>query len=208
VSSVPLTVTSPAVVRAAAAETVPLTVRAANAFDALRILTVVPAPVIVTVLAPPVSVEPAPDVSQLPVTVHAPVVSVSVPDAPPVIVTFDTLTVDAFAVRMPASPMVSAPPVRPRLLVARVVVPAPPWTDKVPDQMRRFVAMVNVTVDAPPLNAMSLNSAAAPGRTAKVIVWEADALNVMGDAKLQDADVDAFVQDPETAHEPAPPDVM
>src|SRR5207244_263265 len=79
----------------------------------------VPAPVIVTVLAPPVNVEPAPDVSQLPVTVHAPVVSVSVPDAPPVIATFDALTADAFAVRMPASPMVSAPPVRVRALVAR-----------------------------------------------------------------------------------------
>ena len=74
--------------------------------------------------------------------------------------------------------------------------------------MRRFVAMVNVTVDAPLLNAMSLNSAAAPGRTAKVIVWKADELNVMGDAKLQDADVDAFVQDPETVHGPVPPDVM
>jgi len=201
-------VTSPAVARAEAAETVPLTVRAANSFDALSILTVVPAPVIVTVLAPPVNVEPEPDVSQLPVTVHAPVVSVSIPDVPPVIVTFDTLTADAFAVRIPASPRLSAPPVRARLLVARVVAPAPPWTDKVPDQIRRFVAMVNVTVDAPLLNAMSLNSAAAPGRTAKVIVWEADELNMMGDAKFQDADVDAFVQDPETVHEPAPPDVM
>jgi len=187
---------------------VPLTVRAANPFDAFRTLTVVPAPVIVTVLAPPVNVEPAPDVSQLPVTVHAPVVSVSVPDAPPVIVTFDALTADAFAVSTPPLPIVSAPPVRVRLLVARVVAPAPPWTDKVPDQMRRFVAMVNVTVDAPLLNAMSLNSAAAPGRTAKVIVWEADELNVIGDAKFQDADVDAFVQDPETVHEPVPPDVM
>ena len=204
----PLTVTSPAVARAETAETVPLIVSAAKPFDAFRILTVVPAPVIATVLAPAVNVEPVPDVSQLPVTVHAPVVSVSAPDAPPVIVTFDALTPDAFAIRMPPSPMVSAPPVRARLLVARVVVPAPPWTDKVPDQMRRFVAIVNVTVDAPLLNAMSLNSAAAPGRTANVIVWEADALNVMGDPKLHDADVDAFVQDPDTVHEPVPPDVM
>jgi len=36
--------------------------------------------------------------------------------------------------------------------------------------MRRFVAMAKVTVDAPLLNEMLLNSAAAPGRTAKVIV--------------------------------------
>src|SRR5207245_11090159 len=129
----------------------------------------------------------------------------TVPCALPVCLTCDALTADAFAISTPPLPIVSAPPVRARLLVARVVVPAPPWTDKVPDQMRRFVAMVNVTVDAPLLNAMSLNSAAAPGRTAKVIVWEADELNVMGDAKLQDADVDAFVQDPETVHEPAPP---
>src|SRR3989475_5525845 len=173
-------------------------VSAPNPFDVSRILTVVPAPVIVTVLAPPVNVEPAPDVSQFPVTVHAPVVSVSVPDAPPVIVTFDALTADAFAISTPPLPIVSAPPVRARLLVARVVVPAPPWTDKVPDQMRRFVAMVNVTVDAPLLNAMSLNSAAAPGRTAKVIVLEAGEMNVIGDAKIQDADVDAVVHDPET----------
>jgi len=208
VSSVPLTVTSPAVVRAEAAETVPPMTSAPKPFDAFRILTVVTAPVIVTVLAVPVKVEPAPDVSQLPVMVHAPVVSVSVPDALPVIVTFDTLTADAFAVNTPPSSMVIAPPVRPRLLVASVVAPAPPWTAKVPDQMRRFVAMVNVTVDGPLLNAMSVNSAAPPGRTAKVIVWETDELNVMDAAKFQDADVDVFVQDPETVHEPAAPDVM
>src|SRR6059036_3679937 len=105
---------------------VPLTVRAANPFDAFRTLTVVPAPVIVTVLAPPVNVEPAPEVSQLPVTVQAPVVSVSVPDTPPVIVTFETLTAEAFAVSTPPLPIVRAPPVRARLPVARVVAPAPP----------------------------------------------------------------------------------
>src|SRR2546427_9123580 len=130
-------------------------VSAPNPFDVSRILTVVPAPVIVTVLVAAVSVEPAPEVSQFPVPVLAPVVSVSVPDAPPAIVTFDTLTAEAFAVRTPAFPIVSAPPVRTRLLVARVVAPAPPWTDKDPDQIRRFVAMVTVTADAPQLNAMS-----------------------------------------------------
>src|SRR6266581_69993 len=185
-------VARPAVVRADAAETVPVMVRAPNPLEALRILTVVPAPVIVTVLDVPVKVEPAPDVSQFPVTVHEPVVSVSVPDVPAVMVTFDTLTADAFAVSAPPLPMESAPPVRARLLVASVVAPAPPWTDRVPDQTSRFAAMVNVTVDAPLLNAVSLNSAAAPGRTAKVMVWE----------------VDAFVHDPETVHEPAPEDVM
>jgi len=119
-------VTSPEVVRAEAAETVPLIVRAANPFDAFRIRTVVTAPVIVTVLVPAVNVEPVPEVSQLPVTVQAPVVSVSIPDAPPVIVKFDTLTAEAFAVSTPPLPIVRAPPVRPRLPVARVVAPAPP----------------------------------------------------------------------------------
>src|SRR5438093_11667384 len=97
---------------------------APNPFDAFRILTVVTAPVIVTVLAVPVKVEPAPDVSQLPVTVHAPVVSVSVPDALPVIVTFDTLTADAFAVTTPPSSMVFVPPGRPSVVLAGDVYPA------------------------------------------------------------------------------------
>src|SRR5947209_704654 len=101
----------------------------------------------VTVLDPAANVDPAPAVSQIPVTVHAPVVSVSVPEAPPVIATFDTLTADAFAVSTPPLPRVSAPPVRARLLVAGVVAPAPPWADKVPAQMTRFVARVNETVD-------------------------------------------------------------
>jgi len=162
----------------------------------------------VTVELPLVKVAPGPEESQFPLTVHVPLVSVSVPDVPPVMLTFDTLTDEAFAVSTPASPTASAPPVRARLLVARVVVPAPPWTVRVPDQMRRFVAMVNVAVDGPLLNTMSLNSAAPPGRTANVIVWEADELNVMVAAKFQDADVEAFVQDPETVHEPAPADVM
>src|SRR2546428_793779 len=179
-SRVPPVSTRPRVVRAKAAGPVRRTVRGANPLGAFRSLTVAPAPDIVRVLAPPVNVEPAPDVSQLPVTVHAPVVSVSVPDAPPVIATFDALTADAFAVRMPASPMVSAPPVRVRSLVARVVAPAPPWTDKVPDQMRRLVGPGNGTVDAPLLNPMSLNSAAAPGREATGIGSGAKEVQVEG----------------------------
>src|SRR2546427_13068722 len=112
--------------RAEAAETVPLIVRAANRFEAFSVRTVVPAPVIVRVLVPAVNVEPAPGVSQLPGTVQAPVVSVSVPDAPPVIVAFDTLTAEASAVSTPPLPIVRPPPVRARLPVARVVAPAPP----------------------------------------------------------------------------------
>lgn len=83
------------------------------------------APVKVTVDVPDASEDPAPEVFQLPVTVHAPVVRVIVPEVPPVIVTFDALTVEAFAVRRPRFPMARAPPVRARLLVASVVVPLP-----------------------------------------------------------------------------------
>jgi hypothetical protein len=162
----------------------------------------------VTVELPAVSVDPVPEESQLPPTVHVPVVSVRVPEVPPVIVTFDTLTIEAFAVRRPPLPTMIAPPVRPRLAVASVVVPAPPWTVRVPAQISGFVAIVNVTVDAPLLNATSLNSAALPGRTAKVMVREADELNVIGARKSQDADVEAFVQEPETVQEPAPAEAM
>jgi hypothetical protein len=115
-------------------------------------LIAVDTPVKLTVDVPAINVDPAPDVSQLPLTLHAPVVRVSVPDVPPVMVTLDTVTEEAFAFRRPASPTLNAPPTRPRSLVARVVVPPPPWTVSVPDQTRAFVAMVNVPVDAPLLN--------------------------------------------------------
>ena len=110
------------------------------------------APVTVTVDVPAVHVDPTPEVFQFPLTVHAPVVAVRDPEAP-IMVTSDTTTMDAFAVKMPPFPMVRAPPVRAKLFVARVVVPGPPWIVMVPDQARAFAAIVNVTVDAPLLNA-------------------------------------------------------
>jgi hypothetical protein len=65
--------------------------------------------------------------------------------------------------------------------------------------------MVKDTVDAPELNVtLPLNSGV---RLPKVIVCEDDALNVMEPAKLHVADVDAFVQEPETVHEPSPAEV-
>lgn len=78
-------------------------------------MTVFEDPERVTVDVPVVSVEPAPDVSHAPETVHEPLVRVIVPDVPPVIVTLTTLTAEAFAVRIPDVPMVTEPPVRPRL---------------------------------------------------------------------------------------------
>src|SRR3989449_6450026 len=144
---------------------------------------------------PAVNVEPAPDVSQFPLTVHAPVVRVAVPEVPPVMVTFETVTVDAFAVRMPEFPMAMAPPERARLLVARVVVPAPPWTVRVPDQRRALAAMVKETFDAPELNVtLPLNSG---GRFPEGVVCEDDGLNVVDAAELHAAGVDEGVDAPE-----------
>src|SRR5256885_9042261 len=108
-----------------------------------------PAPVKVPVDVPRASPEPAPLVFQLPATAHEPVVSVKVPLAPPVIVNPETDTAEAFAARTPALPTAMAPPVSPRLLVASVVAPPPPWTVRIPDQAKAFVIIVTVTVHAP-----------------------------------------------------------
>src|SRR3989475_12430634 len=111
--------------------------------------TVVPTPVSLTADVPLANTEPAPLVFQLPETAHEPVVSVKVPLAPPVIVNPETDTAEAFAARTPALPTAMAPPVSPRLLVASVVAPPPPWTVRVPDKTKAFVIIVNVVVDAP-----------------------------------------------------------
>jgi hypothetical protein len=129
-------------VTADAAVTEPLIVSAANPFDPFKILTVRAAPLIVTVLPVPVKVEPAPEVSQFPETVHDPD-DVIVPDVPPVIVTFVTLIVELPAVRV--APLLTtrfpAAPVRPRFEVARVAFA---FSVSVPLQRRAFVAIVNV----------------------------------------------------------------
>ena len=78
---------------------VPVIVRVVNDWEARR-FTVCTEPVIVTVLVPGVSVLPAPDVFQDPLTVQAPV-SVIVPEAPPVIVTFVNVHAEAPAARVP-----------------------------------------------------------------------------------------------------------
>ena len=115
----------------------------------MRMDTVCPDPVNVTVDVPFENTEPGPLVFQLPETAHEPVVSVNVPLAPPIIVNPEIDTAEAFAARTPALPTAMAPPMRPRLPVASVVAPPPPWTVRIPDQARAFVIIVNVTVDAP-----------------------------------------------------------
>src|SRR6266705_2106336 len=157
-------------------------------------------PLIVTVLVPFVNTEPAPLVSQLPVLVNELVVSVIVPLVPPVIATLDTVTLDAFAVRMPPLTTLSAPPVRPRLDVASAVVEEPSEIVSVPPQIRALVAMVNVWADAAEeVNETLLSSI--PGRfaPANVIVPPVALVNVTVPVPaLHEADVEAFVQVPVT----------
>jgi hypothetical protein len=75
-----------------------------------------------------------------------------------------------------------------------------------PAHVSRFVAIVNDTVAAPELNVMLPPNSEAT--LAKVIVCEAGELNVIGAMKLQEADVDEFVHEPEAVQDPAAPDVM
>ena len=156
------------------------------------------APDMVTVLVPLVKVEPAPDVSQLPVTVHVPAVRVIVPDVPPVIETLATLTADAFAVRVPPLPTAKEPPIRPRFDVARVAAAMV----SVPPHFRAFVAIVNVG-----LPEGGWNVTFAPNsweRLPKVIVRDVVELNVRLAEKDQETEVDAFDHAPETVQVPAP----
>jgi hypothetical protein len=86
----------------------------------------------VTTPVPWVYTEPVPLVSQLPLTVHAPVVTVMVPLVPPVIVTLATVTVEAFAVKIPPLPTLSPPVLSPRSEVASSVVDDVSETVRVP----------------------------------------------------------------------------
>jgi len=200
VSRVPLTVKGPAVVRTDATETVPPIVSAPNPFDASRILTVRAAPFIVTVLAVPLRVEPAPDESQFPATVHVPEV-VIVPEEPPVMVTFVTLTVDVPAVSVAPLFTVKFPPVpvRAKLAVARV---AALLRVRVPAHRIPFVAIVKVAA-AVGLNCTLLNSATP--RLPKVMTREtAELKTIVAVPADQDPLVDAFVQEPLNVHVAAP----
>src|SRR5207249_3991197 len=79
-------------------------------------VTLLPEPVSDTVLAPAVSVDPAPLVFQFPLTVHDPLVIVMDPETPPVIVTLPTVTAAALALTEPPFPTV-------RLVRVRVAAP-------------------------------------------------------------------------------------
>jgi len=142
----PTTESDPPTSIALASVIVPETTRLLNPFAESNVLIVLVAPESVTVLVPFVNVDPAPDVSQLPLTVQVPAVTIRVPDAPPVTVTSTTVTADALAARVPELPMDMEPPARGKFVVASAVVePAAPWMVRVLPQRRGFVANVNVT---------------------------------------------------------------
>lgn len=163
-------------------------------------IAMVPAlPVKVTVDVPAEKTDPAPDVSQLPRTVHGPLVTVIVPDTPPVMLTLVAVTADAPAARTPALLTVTDPPRRPSPAVARVVIPLPPWMVSVPVHTRGFDAIVNVAVDAPLLKTTFANSAAFPGRAAKAIVWEDEESKATVAVPVAQFDeVEALLHDPFT----------
>jgi hypothetical protein len=155
-----------------------------------------------TRLVPCVYTEPTPLVFQLPLTVHAPVVTVIVPDAPPVIVTPLMSTVEAFAVRMPALPTTmsaaSAAAPRARSADANAVVETVSETVSVVSHRRPRVAMVKVcTVPALEVNVTELNSASARFAPANVIVPATAASKVaVAVPASHDALVVAFVHVP------------
>ncbi len=127
VSSVPVMERIPVTSVALLCVTMPDIVRLLKPLVGSRVRRVVLAPDRVTVLVPLMNVEPAPELSQLPLTAHAPFVTVIVPDVPPFMVTSTTETVEAVAVRMPELPRTNEPPRRERSAVASVVDPAVSW---------------------------------------------------------------------------------
>lgn len=136
-------------------------------------------------------------------TVEAPTVNV------PRWVSIDvTVMVDPLAVRAPpaSTTKVIALIARFAPLVVSVVAPPAPAIVSVPPTSRLFAAIVNVTVDPPELNVtFPPNSRVG---LPNVIVREADELKVIEAAKLHEADVEEFVQDPETVQEPPAVDAM
>src|SRR5437016_1486332 len=194
---VPDTSTSPVCVTVPAAEIVRL-LKLFPAFKTAMLLTLL----IVTVLLPFVNTEPAPLVSQFPESVTEPVVSVIMPLVPPVIVTLETVTGEAFAVRIPPLPTFNAPPVNPRFAVAKAVVEDPSNTIRVPAQFRALVDIVKIcAVAAEEPNVMLLNSLPERFAPANVIVPPVPLLTVpVPVPALHPADVEAFVHVPVIVH--------
>src|SRR2546426_3238954 len=173
VVSVPVTDSEPRTSSAVFCVMVPEMTRLLNPLFASRVATLAEVPDIVTVLAPEANVEPAPDVSHCPLTIQDPLVRVSDPEAPPVIVTSVTATLDAFAMRAPELPTPRDPPVRERFDVARVVdEPAESWMTRRPLHRSPFTVIVKVIVPLPAVdwNVTSWNSL--PARFANVSVCE------------------------------------
>src|SRR3989454_5849524 len=173
VVSVPVTDSEPRTSSAVFCVMVPEMTRLLNPLFASRVATLAEVPDIVTVLAPEANVEPAPDVSHCPLTIQDPLVRVSDPEAPPVIVTSVTATLDAFAMRAPELPTPRDPPVRERFDVARVVdEPTESWMTRRPLHRSPFTVIVKVIVPLPAVdwNVTSWNSL--PARFANVSVCE------------------------------------
>jgi len=164
-------------------------------------------PVRVTVLVTFVNVEPAPDVSQSPETVQEPEVSVIVPEVPPVIVTLETATEDAFAVRIPPLPTETAPPVSPRFAVARALVLERSLTVEVPPQTRDLEAMVNVCAAAElDVKVTLLNSLTPRFDPPNVMMtFDAEENRTVPVPALHEADVELFVQAPLNSQPAVPP---
>lgn len=138
-----------------------------------------------------------------PEIVQTPVVTVSVPLAPPAIVTLATTTVEAFAVRMPPFPTTSAPVESPRLTVASSVVEEPSEADNVPAHWRARVAIVNVCgVPALDVNVTLLNSGSLRLEPAKVTVppTTEEKVTVPVPASHTAESVESLVQVPDTLH--------
>ncbi len=162
----------------------------------------------VTRLVPWVNVEPAPDVFQFPETVQGPLVSVRIPLVPPVIVTELTMTVEAFAVKMPPLPTtkagVSAARPKARSAVAKAVVEATESrTVKVVAHLRPFVAIVKVCAVAPVESKMMLLNSNSPnpaGANVMVPAVESSKIMVPVPASQTVPSVDALVHVPEIVH--------
>lgn len=126
----------------------------------------------------------------------------------PNVVSMDvTVIVDPFAARVPfaATVRVEAPISRFAALVSSPVAAVPPPMLKVPATISPRAASVNVTAEPPESKTTFANSGPLRLLPANVIVCAEEELNVTvavpGD---QEADVLAFVQDPEKVHDPDP----
>jgi hypothetical protein len=177
-------------------------VSALNVLSVDRRVIVAVALKVYVLVVPSLKTDPAPLVSQFPETVHAPVVTVIVPFVPPVIVTLDTVTVEAFAVRIPPFPTLSPPVLSPRSAVASSVVEDASLIASVPPQRSPRVAMVNTcAVPADELKVMLLNSASPRLVPAKVIVPPvAESKTTLPVPASHDAEVVALVHAPLMVH--------